>query len=443
MQHKRRLGSCFWRLWAAVGISSVGDGMVLVALPLLALRYTSNPVAISGVMVSGRLPALAAALPVGALADRINRRTMILAIEVMRFVVLAALGAVLAVGEGTLALLYVAALLLGAFDIAFDVVCGACLPSMVKHDRLVTANSHLMNAEQTSANLVGPALGGMALAVSRALPFLADAVGFAASAVLLRKAIPDNQPAPTEMSGWGSLTHGLRWYLGHPVLRLTAAMVATYAFAQAMVLGVLALYARDRLHLSSGGYGILLAVASLGVLLGSAIAPRLHDRLGAGPTITLMGLLVALLYPVLAVTGSVLVAGAALLAQDALVLTGNVASQSLRQRLVPAQMQGRATSAYLTIVLSAVPLGALAGGLLVGGMGLRTTFFLAAAVQLGVVAVAGPRLMARLRTVATPAGAPARPVVVDVRDRVTEAGSRPGGPLPSEGQTPQPVPAQP
>lgn len=418
MQHKRRLGDRFWRLWAAVGVSSIGDGMVIVALPLLALKYTSSPVAISGVMVAGRLPALAAALPIGALADRVNRRLMIVTIEVMRFAILAGLGVALLAGHGDLAEIYLAALLLGAFDIAFDVVCGACLPSVVKADRLVSANSHLMNAEQTSASLIGPALGGLALAISRALPFLADAASFAASAVLLRKAVPDNEPAPTETSGWQTLTEGLRWFAGQPVLRLTAALVATFAFAQSMVLGVLALYARDRLHLSNGGYGVLLSVASLGVLVGGIAAPRLHDRLGSGPTILLMGLLVAALYPVLAVTGSVVVAGGALLVQDALVLTGNVASQSLRQRLVPAEMQGRATSAYLTIVLGSVPLGALAGGLLVGSAGIRGAFLLAAVLQLAVVAATGPKLLARLREHEAPVVARR---VIDVRTGIEPA----------------------
>jgi MFS family permease len=394
---RKRLGGRFWRVWAATGVSSVGDGMVLVALPLLALTYTRSPVAVAGVLVAGRLPAIFVALPAGAIADRVNRRRLVVAIEAARFAVLAAFGMSVVTRSGGIAALYATAFLLGGLTLSFDIVSGAALPSIVGRDQLVQANAHLMNADMTGEEMVGPALGGAAFSLARSVPFLADALSFVASGVLLRRALPDNAPAPPERSIWGDLVSGLRWFVGQPVLRLMTSIITTLAFCQAMVVGVLVIYATERLHLSSAGYGLLIGVASVGDVVGAFSASRLHRRLGSGVCIALAGTIAALAYPVMALTQSAVVAAAALMAEYFAVTIGNVAARSLRQSSVPDGMQGRAASSYQLMILGTFPLGGLLGGLLAGGFGVRTTLFAAGAAQLVVVAVATPRLVSRLR----------------------------------------------
>lgn len=391
------MGKRFWRLWTATGVSSVGDGMVLVALPLLALTYTRSPVAVAGVLVAGRLPAIFVALPAGAVADRVNRRRLLVAIEIARFAVLAAFGASVVTKAGGIAALYGAAFLLGGLTLSFDIVSGAALPSIVGRDQLVQANAHLMNADMTGEELVGPALGGAAFSLARSIPFLADALSFVASGALLSRALPDNKPAPSGRSVWTDLVAGLRWFVGQPVLRLLTSIITTLAFCQAMVVGVLVIYATERLHLSAAGYGLLIGVASIGDVIGAFSASRIHARLGSGRCIALAGTIAALAYPVMALTRSAIVAAAALVAEYFAVTIGNVAARSLRQSSVPDGMQGRAASSYQLMILGTFPLGGLLGGLLAGGFGVRTTLFAAGAAQLVVVAAATPRLVARLR----------------------------------------------
>lgn len=420
MRERSGLSGRFWRMCSAVGISSVGDGLFQIALPLLALQYTRSAVAISVVLIAGRAPALLVGLPTGALADRLNRRPLIVAIEVIRFAALGLFGLALAFGHGSLPAIYLTAFVMGGLNVAFDVVCGASLPSIVRPEQLVRANAHLLNAENTSENLIGQALGGAALAAGRAVPFLGDAATFVASAALLSGAVPDNDARTSESTAWHDLLEGLRWFVKQPVLLLMTAVVATFAFCQSMVFGVLALYGKEELHLSSTAYGLMLALSSAGLVLGAMLAPRLHDRVGSVPTLIAAGVLAAASYPVLAVTHSVFVATAALLVETAMVIMGQTASRSLRQLLTPAEMQGRAASAFGCTITACPLVGALLGGVLVSLQGLRGAFLTAGLIQLAILAVLGPRLLGHVKRLEGT-------VVVDLSETEVPVGSGPPG----------------
>ncbi len=411
MKQRFRLGRHFQQLWLATGVSSLGDGMVLVAFPLLALTLTRDPMVIAGLVAAEQAPALLVALPVGAIADRRNRRRLILAVEVARFAVLGLFGVAVLAGMDSLPLIFVAAVLLGGLGVAFDVVSGACLPAIVEEDQLVAANTRLMTALLAGREMAGQALGGVVFAAARSVPFLADSLSFVGSAVLLSGALPDEEPPGDEPgSVWTDLWTGLRWFAAQPVLRLLAGIVASLAFFQAAVFGVMVIFATTRLHLHGTGFGILMAAAACGTLVASPIAPRLHRRIGSARSIVTAGLIAGATYPVLAVTRSAVVAGIALAAEALAVVIGNAASRSVRQSTVPADMQGRAASAYQTLVLVSLPLGALAGGLATSAIGISWAFAGAGAVQLMVIAALGPRLAGRMTPVVDlRAGRPRRP----------------------------------
>ncbi len=400
MKQRFQLGRRFRRLWLATGVSSLGDGMVLVAFPLLAITLTRDPMVIAGLVAAEQAPGILVALPVGAIADRRNRRRLILTIEVTRFAVLGLFGLCVVAGVDSIPLIFAAALLLGGLGVAFDVVSGACLPAMVEEEHLVAANTRLMTALLAGREMAGQALGGVLFAVARSVPFLADSLSFVGSAALLAGALPDGEPLEDGSgSVWADLWTGLRWFAGQPVLRLLAAVVASLAFFQAAVFGVMVIFATTRLHLHGAGFGILMAGAACGTLVASPLAPRLHRRIGSARSIVTAGLVAGAAYPVLAVTRSAVVAGAALAAEALAVVIGNAASRSVRQSTVPDEMQGRAASAYQTLVLVSLPLGALAGGLATSVIGITWTFAGAGAVQLLVISALGPRLAARMTPV--------------------------------------------
>src|SRR5215471_4826012 len=107
------LGTRFWRLFGANAVSAVGDGMVLVAFPLLALTLTTSPVLIAGVAIAGRLPALCFSIPVGALVDRVDRRRLVVLINVVRIVVLSVFAGAVLAGHDSLLALYGTVFVLG------------------------------------------------------------------------------------------------------------------------------------------------------------------------------------------------------------------------------------------------------------------------------------------------------------------------------------------
>jgi hypothetical protein len=98
----------------------------------------------------------------------------------------------------------------------------------------------------------------------------------------------------------------------------------------------------------------------------------------------------------MAATSSVFVAAGALALEAAGVMVGNVVARSMRQSLVPAELQGRVASAYQVLILGSLPAGGLVGGLLASSIGLRATFALAACLQVSVLATLAPRLIARV-----------------------------------------------
>lgn len=397
MHYRKSLGRQFWQLWAAVAASSLGDGVFSVALPLLGLQFTRNPLSISGIFLATRIPAVLASLPFGTLADRINRRKLMVAVESARFILLAAFTLLTVIHRDNLALIYAVAFLSGGLNVAFDVVGAAAIPAMVSERDLVRANAHLLNAEMTAENLVGQAIGGAAFALSRSVPFLANAVTLGASAALLTGAVPDAAPAATGTSARRDLIDGMRWFIGNSLVRQLTFVIASLAFCQGMVFGLLALYARERLGLTDTGFGLLLAVASVGTLIGGVTASSLYESLGFAKTLFFSALIFGAAYPILGLTRSPLVAGAALLAQEGAVILGNTATRSLRQQVTPMAMQGRAASANTIIVLSFVPLGGLLGGAIADSRGLVDAFVAAGVIQLLLLLVTGPRLYSLVR----------------------------------------------
>lgn len=401
MHYPPRLNHRFWRLWTAAGTSSLGDGLVLVGFPLLALNYTRNAVLIAGVAIAGAIPALLVALPAGALADRMNRRRLLVGLELMRFGILAAFGVAILRGWDSLPMLYAAVFLLRGMSVVFDITAGATLPSIVTPRLLVKANSNLLTVQTVAQEIAGQALGGIMFAAASSLPFIADAATFAASAGMLNRAVPDNRPTSAETSFGADMRDGLRWFARLPLLRLLTGLIASFAFCQALVLGVIVIYATQQLHMTRSGFGLLLGVSAVGTAVAAVGANAIHGRIGSGWSIVASGLAASAAYPLMSWTHSPVTAGGALALEAAGVVVGNISARSLRQTIVPAELQGRVASTYQMAILTAIPLGSLVGGVMVGAIGVRETFLAAGLLQVAILAVTAPRLLSTVRRQAT------------------------------------------
>ncbi|GAC1598641.1 MAG: MFS transporter [Acidimicrobiales bacterium] len=371
--------------------------MALVAFPLLATTMTRSPALIAGVAMATKLPWLLLSLPAGALADRVDRRRLLLVVEATRMLVLVVLGGLIASGRVSLIALYLSAFTLGAFQILYVGATQAVLPAMVRRDRLSKANSHLFIAQTSGEQFLGPAIGGLAFAAMASLPFLADGASFAISAALLALAFPRRshrrvRPASdSRASIRREMGQGLVWFAGHRVLRLVGAMVATFAFCQSMGAAILVVFGLRVLHLSGSGFGIFVAVAAMGNLLGAVALPRLLSRIGTARTLLYAGLCAGISYAVMGTARSVPVALAALTCEAFAVGVGMVASAVLRQTLIPSELAGRVNVVMRSCAYGAATLGALTGGTLAAVGGARLPFVLGGCAEVvGALAIGLP-----------------------------------------------------
>ena len=202
-----RLGRSFWQVWSASSLSNLADGLVKVAMPLVAVTLTDSPGLVAGVTLAVTLPWLLFALPVGALADRVDRRLAMVTADVVRAAGVAVLAVPLVLGlESSAAaiwVLYALALLLGTAETVYDTSAQSILPQVVPRDRLPRANGRLLAAELTANEFVGPPLGGLLVAAGVAAAFATPAALWAAAVgalLLLRGSFAVSRKKPTMVS---------------------------------------------------------------------------------------------------------------------------------------------------------------------------------------------------------------------------------------------------
>lgn len=398
-----RLSGAFWALWSASALGDLATGSVLVAVPLLAAALTRDPVLIGGLTAATLLPWLLFGIPAGVLVDRMDRRTAMVAGNVIRAAALAALGALIVAGHADLRALFAVALLLGTAETVYDCAARAALISVAPVAQIDRANGLLITTHMVASDFLGGPLAGTLFAVTAALPFGLDAAAFALAAGILlalprlrapnpiepRPRIPDRHRLRRE---W---LEGLRLIWADGELRGLCLLSATLAVGGELAQSVTVLFALQVLHLPGQWFGLFAAAAGVGVLLGGSIANRLVRRFGRARV--LIGALAG--YGAsLAATGlttSAWQAAAMYALGSATVAAWNVLSMSARQILVPGESFGRFHGAWRTVVWGSAPIGAVASGLVAAQFGLRAPWLVGGTLILLQLAFA-PSLMRRI-----------------------------------------------
>jgi MFS family permease len=407
-----KLGPNFHKALVASGFANLADGVLWVALPLLAVQLTRSPLLIAGVNLAARLPWLLA-LVAGALADRLDRRQTMVRVNLVRTVVLGGLALAVAADLATLAMLYAVALLLGLAETLFDTSAQSLLPALVSRDELTTANSRLFAVELVANTFVGPPLGGLLAAAGLAVAMGAPAAAYLAGAGCLALIVGSFRAAGAGQRGSTRLrdeiAEGARFVWRHPVLRPLAIMLGVENMAFAAVFSVFVLYSVEPgpMGLSESGYGVLLATLGVGSLIGTWLAVPTERRLGRVRTLILSVILNAASLAVFVVTTSPVLVGISLAVSGVAIVLWNVVTVSLRQRITPDRLLGRMNAAYRLVGWGMMPIGSLLGGVLAEWLGLRPTFLVAAVITLA--ALVGFRwiteeAVARAEAAGAPAG---------------------------------------
>jgi MFS family permease len=297
------LGGRYWKLWTASAVSNLGDGVTMVAGPLLAASLTRDPVLVAGLAFAQRVPWLIFSLLSGALVDRLDRRLTMGVADALRAALIGVLGVAVLLGWANLPLMYVVFFLVGALETLFDNASQAILPAVVKRDQLEKANGRLFAAQLVTNQFAGPPLGGFLFATAAAVPFLLDAGTFAAAAALVfalggsfRPRRPEGAPKTTLMQEIGE---GLRWLWGHRLIRTLAVMLGMLNMMFAATDAIFVLYAQEVLGLGSVGFGVLMTSGAVGGLAGSLVADRVISWLGSGRALHAVILLEALCFVVM------------------------------------------------------------------------------------------------------------------------------------------------
>jgi MFS family permease len=387
----------FVKLWTASAISNVGDGVTMVAGPLLVAGLTTDPAAVALAAFAQQLPWLLFALISGAWADRLDRRRLVVLVNVLRAAALGILVAAIASGAVTVWLVYATFFLLGTGETLADTASSAFVPAIVPADRLPSANAWLGATFTVANQFVAKPLGAWLFVVAAALPFGVNALSFAVSAALVSgiRSIP---PAAVDRGGdlgpasrrrlRADIVEGVRWLWNHRLLRTLAVTMAFGNLVFCAAFAIFVLYGRQRLGLSDVGYGVLLTAFAAGGLLGTLLAARLLSRIRA--TVLLrVGLLVEVaLHATLAATTVPAVAGAIIVVFGIHTVVWGVVVTTIRQRAVPQSLFGRVTSVYSLLDLGGAALGSLIGGAVAERYGLVATFWTAAAGMVVIAAAA-------------------------------------------------------
>jgi MFS family permease len=383
---------------AATTISNIGDGMASAAAPLLALSLTSDPRLIAGVSFASFLPWLLLSLPAGVYIDRINRKTLLISVNVVRAILFGVIAICAATSNLTIWWFMLILLGVGACEVIFDMSAQAFLPEIVPGPLLEKANGRLYSAEVVANGFIGLPIGAWAFVIAVGLPFGVNAAALAIAAVLVAQIkIPiqsTNRPNSVRtLSFTQELKQGITWLMDHPLLRTLAILLGITNMATMFGLSILVKYSADVLHVTGRGYGLLLSVFAVGSIIGGLLGDRIAKLLGTGPAI-LLDITVfsasSLVYVFFPHVWSVVLA---IIAYAIASMVWNIVTVSLRQRLIPTELFGRVNGVYRFVGSGSLALGALIGGQIAYHYGIKAPFMAAVFVGLGALAWATPRIL--------------------------------------------------
>ncbi|MFF3766662.1 MFS transporter [Streptomyces sp. NPDC001922] len=385
----------FGRLWTAAVVSRFGDALRGAALPLLAYGLTDSPLLISLVTAAGLAPWLLFGLLGGAVADRVDQRRAMWAVDTVRALLMAAFAVLVATGHASIALLILLAFALTTLQTLFDNAATALLPSVVPRAALGRANARLMTGQEAAHRFVGAPLVPVLLGVGLAAPYAVDAVSYLLAAVLVasvRTAAPERDPRPPGATLRRDIADGLRALWRHPVLRALCLSTAVCNVAIGALIGTLVLLVKGRLGAGDTGYALVITVYGVGTVAGGLLASRITERLGRTRVLLAGGLVQTGCLLALGTLPGLPAATVALGIFGFVGMVWNVTEVTMMQQSTPPELLGRVGAAFRTASVAGAPAGAVLGGAVAGAWGLNTPMLLAAGLFLGGVAALIPAL---------------------------------------------------
>lgn len=361
------------RLWAARTVSQIGDVAQFTTVALLVLSLTGSGLGVSGAVLAEIAPVLLLAPIAGPLIDRWPRVRVMVSADVFRMI----LAGVLVVWHEELILVYAVAFGLSAGSVFFNPAANSVLPSLVKDEELVAANSGIWSAAVLSQVIVAPVAGLVAVTAGFGWAFALNMVSYAISGLMLRGLRVVEEPAPiTSTSLWRQGAESLTLLWRDDELRALGFAQGLAALSAGATSALLVVLAQDQLDVGGRGYGVMIAAIGIGAFLGPLLLTRLADRVPA-PIVIYGGFGVrGVVDVVLAAVTALPVALGTLVVYGLGTSTGSVSFSSFVQSRVASRLRGRVFSAFDVIWQSMRLLSLLIGGLLADALGIQAVFYL-------------------------------------------------------------------
>jgi predicted MFS family arabinose efflux permease len=374
-----RLGTGFRWLVGSSWVTNLGDGMLIASGPLLVASQTRNPVLVSAAMLALTAPWLVVGLLAGALADRLDRRVVMMVANAVRGTVLAGLCVTIVTGDVNIAVVLVSMVALGTAETFVDATAGTLTPMLVDKRDLGIANARLMTGMITGNQLLGPAVGALLFSVGMVWPFALTVVCIAVGVVLVSRigTPPGAVRAGVDTHIRQDIADGVRWLMGNPPVRTLAIIIVVFNVTWAAPWSVLVLWALERVGIDEAGFGLLTTASALGGLLATSSYGRLERLVPLATLMRTVLLAEVLFHLAMALTTSAWAAYPLMFFFGAYAFVWGTLSQAVRQRAVPSELQGRVGSVYMICVMGGMLAGSLIGGVIAQVWGLTAPWWFA------------------------------------------------------------------
>ena len=375
------MGRDFRWLLASSWTSNVGDGVALAAAPLLIASMTSSPILVASGAVLQFLPWLLFGLHAGAIADRFDRRRLVMLANAARAVVLAALCVFLITGTANIWIVLAVAFLYGTAEVFVDTTASTLLPMLVKPADLGIGNARLQAGYLVANQFAGPPLGAFLFAAGAAWPFLLEVLCVVLAVVLVSRMAATPVPARADTAAKPAvhtdIAEGIAWLWRNPPVRMLVLIILLFNITWAAPWGVLVLYATEHLNMGAVGFGALTTASAAGGLLATFSFGWLEKRFSFATLMRVCLSLEVLMHLAFALTTTGWVALVIMLFFGFYAFVWHTISTTVRQRLVPAQLQGRVASVNMVGVFGGMVIGQALGGVIAQVWGLTAPWWFA------------------------------------------------------------------
>jgi MFS family permease len=352
-------------LWISQSLSDLGNAISSLAVPLLVLDLTRSPVQAGLVGTAGLVVMLLCRLPAGVLADRVDRRRLMLTCDAIRLVAYLVLGFVVLDGKVSIAAVIAVVVVASACSALFGTAEHSSLRNIVAPSQLPAAVAR-NEARSYGTGLAGPPLGGLLFGLGRALPFFGDALTFLASFIgvaLVNR--PLQEPRAGKPAGNASaLAEGFRFVFRNPFLRAVLLIAAPLNLAISGIIFTI-IVTLQRHDTPPAVIGTVETVVAVGGLLGALVAPALQRRLPLPSLIRGICWAAAGFMAVSSLLTSSVLAAVPVAIAVFLGPASNAALFGHQAAITPDRLQGRVVSVVIVVATSAAAVAPLLAGVLI------------------------------------------------------------------------------